>query len=118
MINFVFILSHDYVYFYFYEECAENVNLANTLASATLKLPPRHRVINPNLSHSIPPPWGQLNPSEWNKTPINPPTDLRGNQLIDSRTPVGNHLPLSELAGGQPKSKEETPPHLQVRKVI
>ena len=46
----------------------ESVNVAGTMASASLSRKVSQRVINPNLYREKPPPWGHQDMKAWAKT--------------------------------------------------
>nr|KAG5696309.1 hypothetical protein BaRGS_027919 [Batillaria attramentaria] len=63
------------------------VNVAGTMASASLSKKRSQRVINPDLYHEKPPPWGQQDMKAWARTPSNPPKNFQGENIFAPITP-------------------------------
>ena len=71
---------------------ADKVNLTGTMASATLSKRRADRVINPNLHKDKKPPWGEIDPKEWVRTPANPPKNFLGDDMFVPMTPHADRL--------------------------
>lgn len=71
---------------------ADKVNLSGTMASATLSKRKADRVINPNLHKDKKPPWGEIDPKEWVRTPANPPKNFLGDDMFAPMTPNADRL--------------------------
>lgn len=65
----------------------ESVNIAGTLASSSLAKKRSQRVINPELYHEKPPPWGQQDMKTWARTPTDPPKNFQGENIFAPLTP-------------------------------
>lgn len=65
----------------------ESVNVAGTMSSSTLSKKRSQRVINPDLYHEKPPPWGQQEMKMWARTPTNPPKNFQGENIFSPITP-------------------------------
>ncbi|XP_071167311.1 coiled-coil domain-containing protein 87-like isoform X5 [Mytilus edulis] len=61
---------------------AGKVNLTGTMASSTLSKRRADRVINPNLRKDKNPPWGEIDPKQWVRTPANPPKNFLGDDMF------------------------------------
>ncbi|KAL3867400.1 hypothetical protein ACJMK2_044605 [Sinanodonta woodiana] len=68
-------------------QAADNVNLSGMMASATLAQRKTDRVINPSLHRERLPPWGEMDPKQWVKTPSNPPKNFQGEDVFAPLTP-------------------------------
>ncbi|XP_046358594.2 coiled-coil domain-containing protein 87-like [Haliotis rufescens] len=66
---------------------AENISLAGAMASTTLAKKPNERVINPQLRKGHDPPWGEMDASNWARTPSSPPKNLQGDNTFTPLTP-------------------------------
>ncbi|KAL8616651.1 hypothetical protein ACOMHN_031633 [Nucella lapillus] len=90
----------------------ESVNMAGTLASASLSRKVSQRVINPDLYKEKAPPWGQQEMKAWARTPTNPPKNFQGENIF---APV-----LDYLRGGSGDSakKIKTPNMDKIHEVM
>lgn len=66
---------------------AENITLSGVMASATLGRRKAERLINPKLQKEKEAPWGQSDPKEWVRTPIDPPKNFKGDDVFAPMTP-------------------------------
>ncbi|PVD19306.1 hypothetical protein C0Q70_19793 [Pomacea canaliculata] len=91
-------------------EAPETVNIAGTMASATLSKKCSQRVINPSLHQEKPPPWGQQDMKTWVHTPSNPPKNFQGQDIFSPVTPnmekihevINNPKKMSNLMSSSP----------------
>ncbi|XP_076443438.1 coiled-coil domain-containing protein 87-like isoform X3 [Babylonia areolata] len=65
----------------------ESVNMAGTMASASLGKKVSQRVINPALYREKSPPWGHQDMKAWARTPTNPPKNFQGENIFAPITP-------------------------------
>ncbi|XP_070208925.1 coiled-coil domain-containing protein 87-like isoform X4 [Littorina saxatilis] len=65
----------------------ESVNVAGTMASASLAKKVSQRVINPDLYHEKAPPWGHQEMKAWARTPTDPPKNFQGENVFAPVTP-------------------------------
>ncbi|CAG2201817.1 unnamed protein product [Mytilus edulis] len=71
---------------------AGKVNLTGTMASSTLSKRRADRVINPNLRKDKNPPWGEIDPKQWVRTPANPPKNFLGDDMFAPMTPNAERI--------------------------
>ncbi|XP_052099414.1 coiled-coil domain-containing protein 87-like isoform X1 [Mytilus californianus] len=71
---------------------ADKVTLTGTMASSTLSKRRADRVINPNLRKDKNPPWGEIDPKQWVRTPANPPKNFLGDDMFAPMTPNAERI--------------------------
>lgn len=96
---------------------ADTVNMSGTMASASLVKKRADRVVNPAfIKDQAKPPWGEMDPKLWVKTPNNPPKNFQGEDVFAPLTPnmekvhevIRNPTKMSQLL-----TKEDLPSFVQ-----
>lgn len=83
---------------------AGSVNMTGTMASASLVRKRSDRVINPAfIKDHTKPPWGEMDPKQWVKTPNNPPKNFQGEDVF---APLSNLEDLLHLTPNMDKVHE------------
>ncbi|XP_052280455.1 coiled-coil domain-containing protein 87-like isoform X2 [Dreissena polymorpha] len=75
---------------------ADSVNMTGTMASASLVRRRTDRVINPVFAQNqAKPPWGEMDPKQWVRTPNNPPKNFQGDDVFSSIVGLEETLKLT-----------------------